>query len=551
MRDTTYPEHHEGHHVSDQRRQLLGRPKLGLLVLAAAASFAAGACFAGFDANGLPCNTNAQCGPGGVCLEGFCGGVFVCDDGSSIGGDEVCNGLSDCPDGDDEDPEFCEGLAEGGDGDGDGGDVFQCDDGGQIPLDSLCDGTADCDDASDESGFCGGLGMNECSADNPDLAYELGPSVPGVVAPLTVEVDDFMGSPGPDALFAGAGGTVLNIALDLDGTAMNFPVNGMPSFEGREIVDYELGHVNGDMAMDFVAATSGDSIAIYVFQSMRPDPPELFGTAIELPDILKVLDPQLNGIELGRLNNDSSTDLVALVDAGDTNGRLVVGLGDSSAAADGGAYFSLTELPTTTLDYVEFKDSELVDLDNNGYDDLVVTGFDGTTGKMWVVGRNGDDLMAWADPVTSVAPLGEIAVGNLANSPSPGSPLGPFPDLAILDSNMNLLVPVRNQNGNMVPMTPIDVDGSQPSGLVITDLNCDGNGDFVFNVANPPQIQVLFGDGEGSVLSDTPLSYSSDGTPSGGLGVGSLGGGGAPDIFSAVDMGPNVSTPEVRVLLDL
>jgi hypothetical protein len=483
-----------------------------LLALAAVASFTIGACFNGSAADGLPCDNDLQCGPGSGCIEGFCAGVFLCADGTLL--DDAA---------------------------------------------AACNGAMDCADKSDEdSDLCGGAGtdINQCEAEpNGDLVYQLGASTSAPGNANKVEALDIMGSPSPDAIVAGREGDHVKIAFDLEsGPKEYFFDSPPPSFGGRKVFGFEVGEVNGDMKPDVVIIAAGEAGAsVYVYQSMSPNPPELFGAEIVVPEM--VGEVTLRGFQLGRLNNDSSTDIVAVLDiaAGPTsvNGLLLVSFGDSMAAAGGQPYFNPMALPELPLGYDMFADLALADIDGNGFDDLLVSGVGASGPGLWIVRRNPDgDVTSWEDPISApiMAP-GLIAIGHFDNATPPGQPLPGMPDLAILDPNNGTLQTMLNMNGMLQAGSMSTLSGSGFASASLSDMNCDGRADFVYSLTDPTEIRVLFGDGLGGVLSDAPLTYADQGTPRGGLGIALFDDDSTPDIFSASDPGGEQMDTQVRVLV--
>jgi hypothetical protein len=488
------------------------RERLAMLALAAITSTTFGACFNGNAADGLPCNDDAQCGSGTECIEGYCGGVFLCADGSQIDAIAVCNAEADCEDASDEDSDTCGG---------------------------------------------GGANINQCDETDGDLSYQLGNSAPAPGNAIKVEAIDIMGSPAPDAIVASRDGDHVKIAFDLDTTAPKeyFFKSPPPSFDDRTVFAYEVGEVNGDMKDDVVIVTFGEQAVVYVYQNMAPDPPELFGTEIVVPDYMVGM-VTIRGVELGRLNNDSSTDIVAILDitGGDllpaANGVLLVSFGDSGAAASGQPYFNPQVVPENPLQYDMFVDSDLADIDGDGFDDLLVVGAGQNGPGLWMARRApSGDFTSWSEPIKiPIAAAGYLAVGHFQDSPPPGEPLPGMPDIGILDLNSGLIQTMVNTGGMLQPGGSTTLSGSGFASLSIADINCDGQGDFIYNLADPAEIRVLFGDGLGGVLSNVPLTYVDEGTPRGGLGIARFDGDATPDIFTADDPGPGQMDSQVRVL---
>lgn len=520
--------------------------RLSLLGFAAVASFGAGACFNGDQARGLPCESDAQCGTAEQCIDGYCGGVFLCADDSVIDAVAVCDGVIDCADGADEDLDLCVGE-------------FVCDDGTtSISNELVCNGENDCDDEADEGEVCAGVGVNACSGSDGDIRFEIGPGADGVPEPLEVLALDIMGSPTSDFIVASRGGNTVKIVFELEADLpREHDLGGMvPSFDGRPVVAYKTGEVNGDNRGDIVVFAGSDELggAIYVYQNNRPEPPSLFGDVIDLTAVpgLEVV-PDIQGVELGRLNNDSSVDVVAVVDLGALKGRVLTSDGDSSEAAGGGAYFNPQVLDvTTSIPYEQFTGMAVADVDGNTLDDLLVTGFDAGGAKLWLLLRGAEgDLTDWTlEPAISLAFPGPISLGRYANSPGIDQDLGGRPDVAILDPMNGRVQALINSMGPQLYMTGpvVELIGEDITGLALGDLNCDEQADFAYNAGSLGEVHVLFGAGDGDVLSPYPVRVSVDGVPMGTPAFDEFDADETPDIFSAVSAG-NGGEPRVQVLV--
>jgi hypothetical protein len=517
-------------HVSDKLR-IHTALRIFASVAALAGSFGVGACFDGFDAVGLPCVNDNQCGPKDSCIEGLCGGMFACVDGELIGEDKLCDGDPDCPDGSDEDFVLCFGDVES----------FECDDGALVPAELFCDATADCPDGSDESPVvCAGVEVNSCEAPGGDLGYALGPAHEGTPDLRELAVANLIGSEADDIIMAGGlGDRVEIVSFDDAGLGQQFIIDG---FGTSTVVDFELGHVNSDPKIDLVIATTGTDAAIHVYTNNVPmGAPQAFGEPASLPG-LGLGDVDVMGIELGQLDGGERSDIVVIVD-GVIKGRVFVAFGDEAAAGSGGAYFEFEPLESFSLNYETFLDSAMTDLDGDGDDDLLVSSITDGKGVLWVVERTGEGPADWdAAPIMMLAPAREIALGRF-------SPMAMSDDIAILDTASGEIRTLRNQMGTLMPQPPLPaVTGAQISGLTLADMNCDGNADYLVNVGSPAEVRVYLGDGIGGYLSPDPVIHASDGTPRGGLAVVLADEDNTPDIVSAVEAAGG-GKPEVRLLV--
>ena len=456
--------------------------------------FMLGACFDGLAAEGLPCETDAQCGPRLSCVDNYCGGVFGCADGS------------------------------------------------MIELSGLCDGTLDCSDGADEdSELCGIPLVNQCEAE-PDQPLEWieGPAASGAADPLEVVAENFVGDGRDEFLIAGADGMfvkIVDFGMGPDSQQQYYLNGDPPSFGARTVADFEVADLEGDGDLDVVVVADGDGVGVYTFENTGSGAPEAFGPPGELP----VPDVEVRGLELGRFDEDTWIDLVAVVDVGDNKGQVFTGVGDP-LVVPASNYFS-PEFSMVQLDYVTYFDSAAADVDQDGLDDLIVTGEDASGPKLWVVQRNGVGISAWAEPIVTMmpGPAVEIAVGLLEGSGDPD------PDLVTIDGNGGRIVPFINDDGNFMPRPPIEGFGTGLSGITVADVNCDGLADFLVNVSDPAELRVWLGDGQGGVVSDVELTMPSPGVARGGLAVAQFDQDQTWDIIQALDAGNQLADPQLQV----
>ena len=495
-----------------------------------AASFTLGACFNGLESEGLPCDDNSQCAIGMLCTDGFCNGVFFCEDGSSIEASDVCDDFPDCVTGEDEDPDLCASEAEGEE---EGEEQFTCEDDSTIPLSALCNETADCPDGEDEEG-CAGVGANMCGGSGgDDIAFEPQEAIDRPLPnPMPVRLLDFLGPDTPEVITGGTDSDRLEvISIGDDG---NQAFSQIGPYEGQEIVGFDVGDINGDGMGDLVVAAEGaGGFTTYVYQNDAPDGLIEYGTPLELPLLEGLQTPEAQAIKLARLNNDSDLDMIGIVDSPDLgNGLLLVAFGDSGAADGDGAYFTpgLADI-VPPLGYNMFFDVAVGDFDDvSPLDDILVAGDLGMMQPgLWLISRTDEGEDAWAAPtmidVSGTMPV-RLAVGTF----------GPGLGVAVLDPMRGQLEILRKQGmgGMLVSGEVFDFGMTMPEGISMFDINCDSNDDFL--LYRGEGVEAYFGDGMGGITNfDDPISFPLESFGRGRIGAADYNGDGIPDIVATME----------------
>lgn len=372
-------------------------------------------------------------------------------------------------------------------------------------------------------GFCGGsddtgaaLGPNQCEqpeqSDLPFVWYD-GPEETGVEDPFGVLIADYDNNGVDDILFAANNGTFVRVLAFGDGPPVTIDLEGSsnqsPYYGDQRVADIEIADLDGDGLEDIVVVTDQDGIGVYVYRSGAGGP-SLWGSFITLP-----LAFDVRGIELGQFDDDSNLDLAIIADGPMANGHILVGTGNPSAAAGGGNYFS-PELSLMEIGYTEFFDSDV--LGGNSTDSLLVSGRNGNMPALWRLQRQQDMLMIWdwaeAVSVPAGLPGHELAVGRIDSDD--------LDDVVLLDNSGQLQAFLGMPDGVAPAEATIDATvglGSGLNGLVLTNINCDGLSDMVFNSAAPPSIQIVLGDGSGDILTGEVISHTTSPGGQGPVGV--------------------------------
>lgn len=488
-----------------------------------------GACFTGSQAEGLPCTANSHCGPTLECIDGFCGGVVVCGDGSTVEAVLACNGTPDCEDGYDEDSEIC------------GTDAFFCNDDSTVPLEVTCDGTPDCPDGEDEAAAI--CVFDQCTEPHELFEFYEGPRGDGIDDPLGLFVGNFIGDTNSDLVFAGRNGTfvrVMEFQPGMPPTITELPGDNdnndpAPNFLSpiQDVYPYDF-ETDGDM--DLLVLTSNGRF--FGYASNPPDAPvplpTMEGTSnyFEIPGSPTVID-----VGLGKLDDDGFVDIVAVTD----EGFVVTAMGDPVAGANGENPFQLA-LDTLQIDGNAFTQVLLANVYGDSIAELLVIGFTDGGPQLWILERQAGAVTdSWEIANEQPVPVAatEFAVGELD--------AGMGLDIAFIERMQGRVVILGQvAPGVFMPSGPALQLGVDINGLAARDIDCDGNDDLIFNVESPAAIQVLFTNDMAEISAARSLTIESAGKPQGNLALMKFDPDGSWDMFHAVSQTGQLAGPELR-----
>lgn len=498
-------------------------------VCAALGGLALGACFTGLESRGLPCTADSHCGPKQQCIDGYCGGVFACPEGTEIPLESVCDGVFDCENGNDEHPDVCDT------------DAFFCDDGTTIPLDQTCDQVPQCPDGSDElPELCL---LDDCS--DPAEAYAFTEVMPlqGFEQPLGVFVANFVSDSPAEFIAAGDGGLSIKLFtfgamgpadVELPG---DVEVNTGPEFTSA-IVEVLPVDFDGDGLDDLIVRTIDHRLFGYGGVDSGTPAQLFFTDAMGTSQPFFQMPFPIVDIAAGKLNDDSFIDIVVLTEGG----AIITALGNPNSLDSDEPPFTISLMDAVIvpdavrIDVVDIDEMDLDELlvvrDANGTPSLRVgrAKAGGTVADFWEFGADGplpfvpDELLA-----------GRIdMVGGL--------------DLAMLGGNGDVAVLLQVEPG-MFGAPHIANLGAPTSGLTLADFDCSNTQDLVVNVENPPSVRVLFASNMGEIDTSRSLTIESAGLPRGKVGVLQLDADSSWDVFHAIEPGTTVTQEQIRGFL--
>jgi hypothetical protein len=454
-----------------------------------------GACFTGEQAEGLPCTASSHCGPKLECIDGYCGGVVICADGSSIAAVLACDGMPDCEDASDEDPEAC----------------------GIEPV------------------------YDQCVAADEPFEFQLGPTGSGVTDPIGLLAGQFLGDGRTDLLIAQRGGTFVRIFdvipgeppedYDLigDNTESPYFTTGV-----QAVVAYDF---EQDTDTDIVVLTEDSRLFGYFSDPESGTPVLAAGSPFEIPTQPKIVD-----LAMGKLGDDAWADMVAITQLG----FVLTATGDAEAGLAGETPFQLA-LSTTKLDGTRWDAVQLHDMDDDGIDEMLVSGVDGEP-RLWIFTRQPGMVLTEFWQVSATVPIPfsptEFAIGELDGMP--GS------DIALLERTNGSLVVLRQMGPDSFMPSGLPVElGVDIDGLALIDFDCSGSNDLVFNVESPASVRVLFTAEMGLLDPASSVEIASAGRPQGSLVVLKFDPDNSWDVFHAVEKASDLEMDEFRGLLSM
>jgi hypothetical protein len=307
--------------------------------------------------------------------------------------------------------------------------------------------------------------------------------------------------------------------------------------------NYVVGDVNGDGNSDIVQAdSSGATVSITALLSNGDGTFTAVASGIGAPSPFTIAPAAgITGGALVMNTNSGFLDLVIVDDDIPSNLTTYAGLGDGTFGV-AGLVVPVVAASTTAL----IPDPTVAD-EGNGYN-VIIEDLDGDGTVDVAENDNGTGqlvvyLSSAATPYTGTAYSTPDGVYDACNATA-GSITGASGLPAIVDVNCDddTVTVYNNSSGAFsagvyfpVAVTPTNTPFLDPYGVVIADVNGDGNGDVVITNQTTADVTVLLSNGTGG-LGLTSVGYAVGGDyPYGSAIVTDLNGDGLPDILVADD----------------
>lgn len=326
------------------------------------------------------------------------------------------------------------------------------------------------------------------------------PPQPGDVVPgaRSHAVADFNEDGVPDVAAIGIDDLALNVTFGRsDGTFVGASFNTVPS----ALTDSRLVDVNGDGALDLVAANNTNTVTIIrsVATGAATRSDITVGTGLTRP----------NGVGVGDLNGDGRLDVVTANNFGNSVSVL---LGTTTGFASPVSYTGVTS-PTTVA---------IADFDGDGFADVALNHF-ATTADVLVFSGRGDGTLGAARTYDLSLRTSLLAAGDLNDDG--------LMDLATADNNLTVLLSLEGAAGFSV--LPSQFSATRAASFHLTDLSGDGALDVVTGdgfVNGMTSVYLHNGNGDGTFSAQT-LALGSRSTVN--LDVADLNSDGRADLLAA------------------
>ena len=356
--------------------------------------------------------------------------------------------------------------------------------------------------------------------------------------PMSVAVGDLNGDGKPDLAIANSDSNTVSVLLNTTAPGATTPTYGTKTdfATGLSPSSVALGDLNGDGQLD-LAITNANSNTVSVLLNTTA-PGATTPTYSTTTDFATGLSP--SSIAIGDLNGDGQLDL-AITNA--NSNTVSVLLNTTAPGATTPTYSTTTDFATG----LSPSSIAIGDLNGDGKADLVVANQNSNTVSVFrnttATGDTTATFAARTDFATGVGPV-SVAVGNLNGDGKP--------DLAIVNfssSTVSVLLNTTVTGATTIAYTTSSdfTTGTQPSSVVIGDMNGDGKPDLAVADKGINSASVILNTTAPGATTPTYATRAdfAIGTSPQSVAIGDLNGDGKPDLAVA-----NLGSNSVSVLLN-